>query len=104
MGTTSDSWSVGGALAVTGTTEFTGAQTFTGAAAFSSTVDVTGTATFDGAVTAGDSTAALAMDETDYSWFYCDGTNRPAFNSIQLYDWGTGAMANVYLENGTIYT
>jgi hypothetical protein len=126
MGTTADDWNVGGNVAVTGTCDFTGAVTLTGAitvggnATVTGTLDVTGATSlnstlyvsggsdFDGNVDMGSQawlggSNATGMIGTNYAWMYLDGTNRPAFSSIQLYDVGTGSMVSVYASNGVVY-
>jgi hypothetical protein len=126
MGNTGDNWDVEGNLTVAGTCDFTGAVTLTGGitvggnTAITGTLDVTGATSlnstlyvsggsdFDGNIDAGaqvwaGGTDALSMIGTSYNWMYLDGTNRPAFSSIQLYDVDTGLMVSVYAASGTVY-
>jgi hypothetical protein len=126
MGNTADSWDVEGALTVAGTSDFTGTVTLTGAitvggagtvtgaldvtgaTSLNSTLYVSGGSDFDGNVDMGSQawlggSNATGMIGTNYAWMYLDGTNRPAFSSIQLYDVGTGLMVSVYASNGVVY-
>jgi len=73
MGTTADNWTVGGNLAVTGTSTHTGASTFgaitsTGAASFGSTLYASGAATLAGTLSvAGAATLSSTLAVTGES-------------------------------------
>jgi len=92
MGTTADSWNVGGALAVTGTTTLTGAVTTTAGATVGTSLSV-GTTVHIG---------PASSYWTTYQMMKMDGTNPPTFRAIRLYDDGAGAWRQSSLVSGTL--
>jgi hypothetical protein len=107
MGTTADSWTVAGALNVSGaatlssTLAVAGASTLTGAVTCSSTLTVDGASTQTGDVAMAAALNVGSIQESTYDWMYVGGSKGPKMLGAEWYDWGTNVYRACYLKNGT---
>lgn len=95
MGKTADSWTVGGALAVTGASSFTGAIGAT---------TIAGT-TISGTDVNTDNTkigVSVSSYRTKYNWCVADGVNPITFDCMRLYDFGSNTFKRFYVYNGSV--
>jgi len=94
MGKTADSWTVEGALSVTG------AQTLTGATTCSSTLYANGPCTFPGSVLCGTQNSNYLAN---YAFFLVDSDGFKV-SGMKWIDQNTGAYKTVYVHNGSVLT